>query len=537
VNFPPRLTFFTSDTSRHRIGRSLFLRGLGLIYLVAIASWWTQVVLLVGEDGLEPAGRLLDFLRDRLGAENRSLFLSLPTLFWITGASDAVLHGTCFSGCVLAALVVCGRLTGPALAGLWMIYLSLVNTGGVFMSFQWDILLLEAGLLALFLGPWSLKSPWRDPPPLTPVNRIALVFAWFLIAKLMFFSGWVKLAWASEASPEWWPDGTAMTFHYMTQPIPNAAAWWMHQLPDWFHKASLRPMYFVELVLPFAVFLGRRARLAAALGFAGLMGLILLTGNYTYFNWLTIVLCLPLVHDGLWPRWLTRILRIHPGANEAPWSRKATIIRLAVAAPALLGIGLLNLRIVLHDLHEAPKPFLASDLVPSWLDGFAGALAPFHPASGYGLFRTMTTQRPEIIVEGSADGTNWLAYDFAWKVDEIGARPRLVAPHQPRVAWQFWFAALEGRFDYRSRNAAWFERVVLKLFRGDAAVKGLLVHDPFPDDPPRFLRARLMRYEFTTPSERRETGHWWKRTVLGEYLPEVARPPDEPAAPAGGEIR
>lgn len=533
---PPRLSFLAPDTVRHRIGRSLFVRGLGLIYLIAIASWWTQAVLLVGEDGLEPAGRLLDFLRDRLAAENRSPFLSLPALFWFTGASDAALHGTCFAGCLLAVLAVCGRLAGPALAGLWIIYLSLVNTGGVFMSFQWDILLLETGLLALFLGPWSLKSPWRDPPPLSPVNRIALFLAWFLVAKLMFFSGWVKLAWASESSPEWWPDGTAMAYHYMTQPIPNAAAWWMHHLPAWFHKASLWPMYFVELVLPFAVLAGRRGRLAAALGFTGLMGLILLTGNFTYFNWLTIVLCLPLVHDGLWPCWLRRMLRIHPGADEPPRSRKASAARLALAGPALLGIGLLNLRIVLRDLHEAPKPFLASDLVPSWLDRFAGALSPFHPASGYGLFRTMTTQRPEIIVEGSADGTNWLAYDFAWKIDDIGARPRLVAPHQPRVAWQFWFAALEGRFDDRSRNAAWFEQLLLKLFRGDAAVKGLLAQDPFPDNPPRFLRARLMRYEFTTPAERRESGDWWKRTVLGAYLPEVARPPDEPAAPATGEL-
>jgi hypothetical protein len=539
VNFPSRLAFLAPDTARHRIGRSLFVRGLGLIYLIAIASWWTQVTLLVGEDGLEPAGRLLDFLRERLGAENRSPFLSLPTLFWFTGASDGILHGACLAGCVLAVLVLCGRLTGPALAGLWMIYLSLVNTGGVFMSFQWDILLLETGWLALFLGPWRVKSSWRNPPPLSPVNRIALVFAWFLIAKLMFFSGWVKLAWASPETPEWWPEGTAMTFHYLTQPIPNAAAWWMHQLPAWFHKASLWPMYFVELVLPFAVWFGRWGRLLAALGFAALMGLILLTGNYTYFNWLTLVLCLPLVHDGLWPRWVTRLLRLHPepDGRVPPVSRTTARVRLAVAAPALLGIALLHLQIVLRDLHGAPKPLLATDLVPGWLDSFANRLAPFHPASGYGLFRTMTTQRPEILVEGSADGTNWLAYDFAWKVDEIGARPRLVAPHQPRVAWQFWFAALEGRFDYRSRNAAWIERLLLKLFHGDKAVKGLLVHDPFPDEPPRFLRARLMRYEFTTFAERRASGDWWKRTVLGDYLPEVTRPPDEPGASANGEPR
>jgi hypothetical protein len=161
-------------------------------------------------------------------------------------------------------------------------------------------------------------------------------------------------------------------------------------------------------------------------------------------------------------------------------------------------------------------------------------VSPFYPASGYGLFRTMTTERPEILLEGSADGTNWLAYDFAWKVDKISDRPRFVAPHQPRLAWQFWFAALEGRFDYRSSNAGWFESLVLRLLEGDRGVKRFLKYDPFPDSPPRLVRARLMRYEFTTPDERRATGDWWKRVVIGEYLPEVSRPAAPTANPDGG---
>jgi len=534
VSFSLPLAFLKPDTSACRIGRSVFLRALGLIYLLAISSWWTQVGLLVGEDGLEPASRLLDFLRDRLGAEGRSPQWALPNLFWLTGASDAALHGACLSGCVFAIFVVIGRFTGPSLTGLWVIYLSLVNTGGVFMSFQWDILLLETGWLALFLCPWSARSVWSDPPPLTPVNRAALVLVWFLIAKLMFFSGWVKLAWSSETTPEWWPAGTAMTFHYMTQPIPNGVAWWMHQLPAWFHKVSLWPMYFTELVLPFAICLGRWGRLAAASGFVGLMGLILLTGNFAYFNWLTIALCLPLMHDGLWPRRWKRILRIRTSEHTPTSSRKRSLLRLALASPALLGIGLLDLRVVLTNLHDAPKPLLASDLSPDWLDRFSDALAPFHFVSGYGLFRTMTTERPEILLEGSADGTSWLAYDLAWKVDEISDTPRFVGPHQPRVAWQFWFAALEGRFDYRSRNAGWFESLVLKLLEGDRGVKRLLKYDPFPDSPPRLVRARLMRYEFTTPEERRSTGDWWKRVVIGEYLPQVSRPAAPAANPNAG---
>lgn len=527
---PDWLLLFGLDTDRHRIGRSLFLRGLGLVYLVAIASWWTQMELLVGEEGLIPASRFLEWAGERLTESGRSPLFALPSLFWLTGASDFALHAACSVGCLLALLVVAGRLVGPALAGLWAVYLSLVGTGGVFMSFQWDILLLETGFLALFLCPWGWKSAWFDPPPLSAVNRIALVLVWFLVVKLMFFSGWVKLAWASEASPEWWPEGTAMTYHYMTQPLPTWTAWWAHQWPDWFHKASLVPMYFIEIVLPFAILFGRWGRLAAAFGFTLLMVLILLTGNYTYFNWLTIVLCLPLVHDRLWPARMRKTLRVAPlEVAEAP-PRRELVARLAIAAPPLLGVALLNFHTVVRDLHRAPRPLLGIDLSPAPLASLAARLGPFHLVSGYGLFRTMTTERPEIIVEGSADGLRWYAYDFAWKIDEIGDRPRFVAPHQPRVAWQFWFAALEGRYDRRSRNASWFEALVLRLLSGDQAVKRLLRYDPFPDSPPKLVRARLMRYEFTSREERAATGDWWKRSVIGEYLPEVSRPPAAPGS-------
>lgn len=519
---------FGLDTDRYRIGRSLAVRGIGLIYFLAIASWWAQVGLLVGENGLIPASRVHEWITTQVDGTGKIPFFVLPNLFWFTGTSDFALQISCFAGCLLALLVVFGRLTGPSLALLWTIYLSLVNTGGVFMSFQWDVLLLEVGFLALFLCRWEWKTSFFDPPPLTVVNRIALVWSWLLLAKFIFFSGWVKLAWASEASPEWWPDGTAMTFHYMTQPIPTWTAWWAHHLPEWFHKASLVPMYFIELVLPFAIIFGKFGRLAAALGVSLLMVLILLTGNYTYFNWLTIVLCLPLVQDKLWPLWFRQWLRFETlGLTPRPLL-KPLLTRLLLAGPAIVLLALLNLQVVLGDLHRAPKPVLKTSLVPMWLGSLSAALAPLHLASGYGLFRTMTTERPEILVEGSEDGLEWLAYDFFWKVDKIDDRPKFVAPHQPRVAWQFWFAALEGRFDYRSRNAAWFESLVLKLLEGDRGIQALIKTNPFPEKPPKLIRARLLRYEFTTPEERKATGDWWKRSVIGDYLPAVSRPETKP---------
>ncbi len=518
---PTWFRLLSLDTARHRLGRALYLRALGLIYLIAVLSWWCQASLLVGEDGLVPASRWLEEVERQLTGSGQAAPLVWPTLFWYTGASDAALHTLCVLGCVLALLVVVGRVVGPALTGLWVIYLSLMNTGGVFMSFQWDILLLEAGFLAILLAPWCVRLSWRRPPALRLPNRVALVLTWFLLAKLMFFSGWVKLAWASESRPEWWPEGTALCFHYMTQPLPTWTAWWMHQLPEGFHKASLLPMYLVELVLPFALVLGRWGRLVAALGFAGLMGLILLTGNFTYFNWLTIALCLSLVHDRCWPRRLWRRLGLADEEALIPPASRKDWIALAVTSPVLLLVILLNGHSVCSDLHQAPKPMLSQNWTPAWIQRLAERCASYRLVSGYGLFRTMTTTRPEIILEGSRDGLTWHAYDFKWKVDEIDERPRFVAPHQPRVAWQFWFAALEGQYHPRSPNAAWFESLVLKLLRGDESVKGLLRHDPFPEAPPHRLRARLMLYEFTSREERRRRGEWWKRRVLGFYLPEV----------------
>lgn len=498
------------------------IRGLGIIYLVAIASWWLQVSALVGENGLVPAERFLDIVGKQLEENGQHPLLALPNFFWITGASNFVLHSTCWIGALLAVLVIVGRFTGPALVLLWLIYLSLLNTGGVFMSFQWDILLLEAGFLACFLCDWKRRTHWRNPPPLSVINRMALVLAWLVIAKLMFFSGWVKLAWASPDYPEWWPDHSAMIYHYMTQPIPTWTAWWMHQLPEWFHKASIWPMYFIELVLPFAIFLGRYGRLIAGIGFSLLMILVLSTGNYTYFNWLTIVLCLPLIHDRLWPNWLRVRLKFVPEGITPVSSRRPLFFKLVMVAPLLILALILNLQVILADLHFAPNPILKNDPTPRWLDNLRAKADPFRIASGYGLFRTMTTDRPEIIFEGSRDGLTWLAYDFSWKVDEVADRPRFVAPHQPRVAWQLWFAALERQFNPRSRNASWIEALVVKILQGDPVADRFIKYNPFPDSPPRFLRARLYRYEFTSMEERRKSGDWWRRVALGTYLPSVS---------------
>ncbi len=500
-----------SHLAAYSRGLSLFCRGVGAIYLIALVSWWLQAEILILESGLVPIATWLDVVGSRLdsGAGTR---WQVPTLFWLTGASDIAIHSWLAVGCIAAVLVIMGIGQGPALVAVWLVYLSLVTTGDTFMSFQWDILLLEAGVLAMLVSSWRWREPWRAPPGLSLRQQVGLILVWLAVAKLMFLSGWVKLAWATEAQPEWWPAHTAMLYHYQTQPLPTVSAWWMHQLPEWLHKASIWPMYTVELVCPFLICFGRRLRLAAAIGFAGLMLLILATGNYTYFNWLTIILCLPLVHDRYWRT---------PTADSHYLAGKKWLSA-AIASPALLLVLLLNLHILARDLHRAPKPLLAADLSPKRLDQLATQLSPWQLSSGYGLFRTMTTTRPEIILEGSADGQNWLAYDFHWKPDRLDERPRLVAPHQPRVAWQMWFAALEGQYRPQGRNSRWMEALFLQLLRGEETVQALFAENPFPDQPPRYLRATLYDYRFTTHAERSMTGDWWLRSELGPYLPPIS---------------
>lgn len=495
----------------YRRGASDFCRGIGLIYLIALVSWWLQADLLIGENGLVPIGELLEFVEK----QNPGKQWSLPNLFWITGTSSAAIHGVFIFGVTCALLVILGLGQGPALIGCWIVYLSFVITGDTFTSFQWDILLLECGVLAILVSSWRWREKWTNPPELTPRRQVALILTWFLAAKLMFLSGWVKLAWASPDQPEWWPAHTAMTFHYETQPIPTWSAWFMHQLPAWFQKASIWPMYFIELVLPFFIFIHRHLRAIAGAGFVLLMLLILLTGNYTFFNWLTIVLCLPLFADSFWPT------RLKPGADEVKTRPMTRWIALGITTPILILLCMLNYRIVVSDLHRAPNPLIRADLSPGWLDQLAGNLSPYYLCSGYGLFRTMTTERPEIILQGSRDGVTWKTYDFKWKPDSPEDRSDFVAPHQPRVAWQLWFAALEQRFSPRSRNARWFQALAFKLLNGDPAVQPLFRENPFPDRPPLVIRAKLHDFEFTGFERLRNSGEWWQSKEIGTYLPEI----------------
>jgi hypothetical protein len=478
----------------YRLSRWLALRGLGAVAAVAFASLGVQVEGLLGSDGILPATETLAAL-ERFHGEAR--FWRAPSLFWL-GAGDAALLFSCAAGVALSLGLALGFAPRLALALLWALYLSFATVGDVFLGYQWDALLIEALLAALLLAP----AGWRDSRAAPEPSRLALLPLRFVLFKLMWLSGAAKLA----SGDPTWRDLSALEYHYWTQPLPTWTAVYADGLPDAFHALSVVVTLAVELALPFALWIPGRSRRLAALGTIGFQGFLAATGNFAFFNWLTIVLCLPFLDDALLLRALPRRLRarLAPPPVAAPPPGRLRRVGLALVAGSLLGANALVLAQRL--LPPAALPGPAIDVLE--------CLAPWRSVNGYGLFAVMTTERPEIAVEGSAEGTTWRAYGFRWKPDRLEERPRFVAPHQPRLDWQMWFGALRG-----CSRSPWFLRFAQRLLEGSAPVRALLAEDPFPDAPPRYLRTQVERYRFATPEER-SRGLWWRREEPGlPYCP------------------
>ncbi|HYK42368.1 MAG TPA: lipase maturation factor family protein [Thermoanaerobaculia bacterium] len=474
------------------VSAALFLRLLGVIFLIAFVSLWTQIDGLAGSRGILPIAELLSAIPPRIGAIR---FWFLPTFCWLS-AGDTSLHLQCAAGVVVSALLAFGILPALCAAAATALYLSLSVAGQAFLSFQWDFLLVEAGFLAIFLSPLSLRLRFGPAGP----SRTALFLVRWLLFRLSLGSGVVKLA----SGDPTWRALTALDFHYQTQPLPPWTAWFAHWTPHWSHAASVVILFAIELVVPFFVFGPRRLRHAAFLLLVLLQAAIAVTGNYAFFNLLTMLLCVPLLEDDAFERWRRSRKNPVPASGARRWPRP---IMGAVAALIVL-CGTLELSASFGEVRW-PAPFLA----------IARAVSPLRIVNGYGLFAVMTTRRPEILVEGSADGVTWKPYEFRWKPGDVFRRPSFVAPHQPRLDWQMWFAAL-GSFE----QDPWFARFLEKLLEGSPPVVALLGRNPFPGTPPRFVRARLWDYRFSDPAERRRTGAWWTRREIGPYGPELERP-------------
>lgn len=509
----------------HRLVRSVFLRALGAIYFIAFVSLWVQVMGLIGSNGILPANLTMFGLRQEANTSHIGLrkYQALPTLCWLS-ATDGFIKAQCAAGTGLAILLILGIAPAPCLFLLWLIYLSLAGVSREFLSFQWDALLLETGFLAIFFAPlqWFPRRP--NTPP---ASKLVLWLLRWLLFRLMLGSGLVKLLSGDPA----WKNLTALKYHYETQPLPTFIGWYAHQLPLRAQQVSCFLMFVVELGLPFLIFAPRRIRQIPCVCFIVMQILIMLTGNYCFFNLLSVLLCVLLLDDmaltGLIPpRWRGFL---KPGVKEPgnlphsgdnaelaatpkpivppvhhSWPIQVTfpLMCIAILIPTMQFSALLRMRV------PWPGPTLTAY---SWI-------SPFRSVNNYGLFAIMTTNRLEIVVQGSNDRVKWLDYEFKYKPGDLNRRPGFVEPHQPRLDWQMWFAALS---DYQ--HNFWFIEFCVRLLNGSPEILGLLRHNPFPAGPPRYLRAVIYEYHFTDIATRKRTGAWWRRELKGNYLPIISR--------------
>jgi predicted DCC family thiol-disulfide oxidoreductase YuxK len=451
----------------------LFTRLLAIIFMIAFISFGVQARGLIGSQGILPVASYLEAVRNSVGSQ---AWVDAPTIFW-WWHSDGALEFTCRAGAALALICALGLFQRALFAAIFIMYLSLVTAGQVFMGYQWDFLLLECAFLAIFLTP-SLPRVW---------------LCQWLLFRLMFESGCVKLL----SHDPVWANLTAISYHYQTQPLPTPLAWYAFQAPMWFHKMSTAAVFAVELLAPFLIFGPRRIKQFAALAFISLQLLIMLTGNYTCFNLLAMSLCLFLLDDQFWGRFGEKLRR----GTRGPDPMRSRLLSAALVAFVLVASGV-----------EIATMF--SESVPAAGQSLVSGLAPFGVVNSYGLFASMTTVRMEIEVQGSNDGNTWETYTFRYKPGDPARAPRWVAPHQPRLDWQMWFAAL-GNY----RENPWFSAFMYRLLSASPDVLGLLEKDPFAGHRPKYVRALAFEYRFSDIHYKDTAQLWWRREPKGMYFP------------------
>jgi lipase maturation factor 1 len=516
----------TTAPSSFSISSWTFQRALAIAYIAAFASMAFQITGLIGHNGILPVDRLTSYLK--LAHEG---FFTLGSFAWFN-SSDAFLQGLCWAGVVSGCLVFAGVLTPLALICCWLLWMSIVNIGQDFLCFQWDILLLEVGFLSIFMAPWRLFDwPFRKGKPAefsTPHIVSVWLFRWLLF-RLMLESGLCKL----NSGDITWSSLTALNYHFHTQPLPTPLAWFADKLPDFALQFSTLMTFVIELAVPFFVFL-KQTRVVGACLLMFLQVVIALTGNYAFFNLLTFALCLFLIDDSAW----TKLFRALKNGNSL-LHRRLKPAQVAVGAAEAMSevkvdsvIEPLNLRKI-----QLPQKIMAifaavvisvvsfvqllshgtNVRLPEVVQTAVGEIGRFYIFNSYGLFATMTTNRDEIVVEGSLDGTTWKEYEFAYKPGNIFMPPCMVAPAQPRLDWQMWFASLADL-----SQSPWFVHFIGRLFDQSPEVLGLLKTNPFPGKAPVYLRARLFRYTFSDWGELCNGGQWWRSQYRGDFLPEVS---------------
>lgn len=483
--------------------RFVLLRLLGFVYLVAFLVAANQILPLVGHDGLLPADRFLQRVAQHFGS-NTAGFWNLPSLFW-WDVSDACLLAAAWAGVALSALVVCGFANALLMLVLWGLYMSFIHVGQLWYSYGWETQLLETGFIAVFLCPlWDPRPFARTPPPII----ILWVYRW-LIFRIMLGAGLIKIR-----GDECWRDLSALIYHYETQPVPNPVSRLIHFAPAWFHKFGVLWNHFVELVVPWFALSAGVFRNASGVLMGSFMGVLIASGNLSFLNWLTIVPCLACIDDSVWRRILPRFLSDcadRAAACQTP-SRTSWVAGGVLAA-------------VVAWLSVEPLKNLLSPR-----QAMNASFDRLHLVNTYGAFGTVGRERYEIVFEGTdevmaLESSHWREYDFKAKPGDPKRKPPFISPYHYRLDWQIWFAAIPGvHYDLRTlptpQHYPWVVHFVWKLLHNDAGTLSLLVGNPFPEAPPRYVRALVYRYRFAPLAK--GDGEWWTRERVGNWLPPMS---------------
>ena len=464
------------------LARLVFQRALAAIYLIAFVVTLRQFRPLLGERGLLPVPAFL----------SRVSFLDAPSLFhW--RYSDRSLLAVAWTGIALSAASVAGLTDALPLPfamlvwfALWAMYLSIMNVGQTFYGFGWESLLCETGFLAIFLGNAEVA------PPIT----IVLLARWLLF-RVEFGAGLIKMR-----GDRCWRDLTCLNYHHETQPMPNPLSWYFHHLPERFHRIEVLGNHFAQLVAPVFLFAPQPLASLAGLVVLGTQGWLLLSGNFSWLNVVTMTLAVMSLDD----RTFGLVGLAKPSAPAEAGAMPGWFIALVLAYTAL----------VLYLSYRPARNLLSRRQLMNY------SFDPFHIVGTYGAFGSVTKERDEVIVEGTDEAvltprTAWREYEFKGKPGDPMRRPSQFAPYHLRLDWLMWFAAMSSPMYHE-----WFVPFLAKLLEADAPTLRLLRLDPFHGARPRFVRARLYRYRFTTPDERRETGAWWHREFVGDYVRPVA---------------
>jgi len=491
---------------KRQIPRWLFLRSLGGIYFSAFFSLAFQIRGLIGPEGILPAGPYLEAVAHTIG-HWRGVWYA-PTVLWCS-SGWGMLDALCWVGMIASVLLLLNQWPRGMLAICFICFLSFVSAAQDFSGYQSDGMLLEAGFISLFFAPPGLRPALGLTHPASRASQFLLQWEWF---RIYFESGMAKIL---SGDPQW-RNFTAMDEYYQNGPLPTWIGWYVQHLPHWFHAATVYATLAMELGVVWMFLLPRRWRIVCFFIVTPWEIGVILTANYTFLNYLVLALGVLLLDDRFLQNFLrarsTNTYAVSTSDNLAPhepkWREKFgrawSAIGLAVSAVMLSWIFYATTALMLASYRLPSLPIVA--------------LEPFRIANRYGLFAVMTRGRYEIEFQGSDDGTNWRPYHFRYKPQELNQPPRIYAPYQPRFDWNLWFASLGSWREYPI-----VPNTIVRLLSNDKDVLQLFADNPFPQAPPRQVRAMIWQYWFTSMEEKRKTGLWWKRQLLGRYAPTVEK--------------